>query len=185
MSYFPPVLSETDLPALRQRIENFPLDEPEALLPFTSRLAREQGWTHAFAGRVVREYRRFLYLAMASGHPVTPSEEVDQAWHLHLVYTRSYWQTLCKEILGRDLHHEPTSGGQRESAKFVDWYAKTLESYQRLFGEPAPTDIWPEPAKRFNDSSGNRWIEGSKYWLIPRPSFTRLEFWKRLNRPRS
>jgi hypothetical protein len=178
-------LSETGLQALRQRIEIFPLDEPGAVLPFTRRLAREQGWTHAFAGWVVRESRRFLYLAMAAGHPVTPSEEVDQEWHLHLVYTRRYWQTLCKEILGRVLHHEPTSGGQRESAKFVDWYSKTLESCQRLFGGPAPTDIWPDSAKRFNGGSGNRWIEGRKYGLIPRPSFSRLEFWKRLNRPRS
>ncbi|MEK6230809.1 MAG: hypothetical protein N2A42_03075 [Luteolibacter sp.] len=33
------------------------------------------------------EYKRFVALAMLAGHPVTPSEEVDQAWHLHLVYT--------------------------------------------------------------------------------------------------
>lgn len=32
-----------------QRIEAFVFDLPKASLPFTSRLAREQGWTHARA----------------------------------------------------------------------------------------------------------------------------------------
>ncbi len=31
------------------RIMAFELDEPGAQLPFTGRLAREQGWTHVFA----------------------------------------------------------------------------------------------------------------------------------------
>jgi hypothetical protein len=75
--------------SLLEKIEAFPLDEPGAALPFTSRLAREQAWSHAFAGRVTHEYLRFIYLAMAAGHPVTPSEQVDQAWHLHLIDTRS------------------------------------------------------------------------------------------------
>lgn len=72
---------------LKERILVFELDVPGAQLPFTSRLAGEQGWPHAFAGRVVVEYKRFITLAMLAGHPVTPSEQVDQAWHLHLVYT--------------------------------------------------------------------------------------------------
>jgi len=147
------VLSESKSPNLLERIESFSLDEPDAALPFTARLAREQGWSHAFAARVVREYRRFVYLAMTAGHAVTPSEEVDQAWHLHLVYTRSYWQKFCGEVLGRELHHEPTTGGARESGKFVNWYSKTLDSYQTTFGEPAPREIWPAPAERFAGAS--------------------------------
>lgn len=177
-------LSDPDSPSLLGRIEAFPLDEPGASLPFTSRLAREQGWTHAFAARVVGEYRRFLYLAMTAGHPVTPSEEVDQAWHLHLVYTKSYWHGLCRDVLGRDLHHEPTTGGAREGAKFVDWYAKTLESYQVVFGHPAPAEIWPDPARRFANAAAGRWIDPSKFWLISRPAFTRWCHWRFIFNPR-
>ena len=131
---------------LLERIAAFELDDPKAQLPFTSRLAREQGWTHAFAVQVVTEYKRFIALAMLAGHPVSPSAAVDQAWHLHLVYTRSYWQDLCRDLLGRDLHHCPTTGGSEESEKFEDWYSRTLESYQRVFGETAPEQIWPSPA---------------------------------------
>lgn len=168
------VSSETGAPSLRERIESFVLDEPGAALPFTSRLAREQGWSHVFAGRVVGEYKRFLVLAMEAGHPVTPSEEVDQAWHLHLVYTRSYWQRLCGDVLGRELHHEPTSGGPSEGAKFVDWYARTLDSYRRLFGEEPPEDIWPPPQRRFANAAACRWVDRTRVWLVPRPRWSAL-----------
>ncbi len=41
------------------------------------------------------EYRRFAFLAATAGHPVTPSDAVDQAWHLHLTYSRDYWDRFC------------------------------------------------------------------------------------------
>ena len=163
----PPIIE----PSLRERVEAFALDEAGVALPFTSRLAREQGWSHAYAGRVVTEYKRFVVLAMEAEHPVTPSEEVDQAWHLHLVYTRSYWQGLCREVLGRDLHHEPTNGGGAETAKFIDWYARTLESYRKLFGEEPPDDIWPAPERRFAESPKARWVDATKFWLLPKPKW--------------
>ena len=57
---------------------------------FSRRLGEEREWAPEFTTRVVEEYRRFLFLAMAADHPVCPSEEVDAAWHLHLTFTRSY-----------------------------------------------------------------------------------------------
>lgn len=139
------------------------------MFSFTSRLAGEQGWSHAFAARAVVEYKRFICLAMMAGHPVTPSEAVDQVWHLHLVYTKSYWQKLCRDVLGRDLHHEPTRGGTDEGEKFTGWYLKTLESYQRIFDEPAPAEIWPDAKSRFAVSTSPGWVDRSRYWLIPKP----------------
>jgi hypothetical protein len=171
-------VSEKDANTLRERIEAFVLDEPNTSLPFTSRLAREQAWTHAYAARAVLEYRRFLYLAMTAGHPVTPSEAVDQVWHLHLVYTKSYWQRLCRDVLGQDLHHEPTQGGLSEGVKFTDWYEKTLASYQSTFGENPPSDLWPTAQRRFANAGAGRWVDGHRFWLIPRPSFTQLHWWK-------
>ena len=41
---------------MQARIEAFELDEPGSMFSFTSRLAREQGWSQAFAARAVREY---------------------------------------------------------------------------------------------------------------------------------
>ena len=156
---------------LRDRVENFPLDVLDAALPFSARLAREHGWTLVFAARVADEYKRFMLLAVAAGHPVTPSEQVDFAWHLHLLYTRNYWQEFCRDVLGKEVHHDPTQGGAREGEKFHDWYSQTLESYHRLFQEAAPTDIWPDVAKRFADAGTGRWIEQATHCVIPRPRY--------------
>jgi uncharacterized protein (TIGR04222 family) len=154
---------------LLARLEGFAIDKPGVPLPFTARLARENGWTHAFAGRVVREYKRFLYLSAAAGHPVTPSEAVDQAWHLHMVYTRSYWDQLCGEILGRPLHHDPTQGGAAEGEKFHDWYTRTLESYRVHFGEEPPADLWPAAEQRFAHSGRQQWVDRARALVIPLP----------------
>jgi hypothetical protein len=124
------------------RLEQFVFDLPGIARPFSRRLAQENGWSEPFARRVVDEYRRFVWLAVRAGHPVTPSPAIDAAWHLHLVYSRSYWDELCGRVLGRPLHHEPTRGGPTEAAKFDGWYARTLASYREHFGEP-PADLWP------------------------------------------
>src|SRR5215813_10592045 len=135
---------------LLDRIEAFSFDEGNCALPFAARLARENQWSVAHTERVIAEYRRFIFLAMVAGHPVSPSDEVDQVWHLHLLYTRSYWQRFCGEALGRELHHDPTTGGRGDAHKFVHWYDRTLDSYRKFFGPP-PQDIWPNPEIRFGE----------------------------------
>ena len=135
-----------------QRPNHATAKQPDSHLTFTQRLARDNGWTIEFARRVVLEYRRFCYLAVAAGHPVTPSDAVDQAWHLHLTYSRDYWNVFCPEVLGTDLHHGPTTGGKQEGMKYRNWYQHTVSSYQEAFGEP-PADIWPDLEHRFRHAS--------------------------------
>ncbi|HBE72119.1 MAG TPA: hypothetical protein DDW52_28615, partial [Planctomycetaceae bacterium] len=156
-----------ELQAFVARVEQFEIDPGDKSLRFVDRLARENSWTRSFAQRVVDEYKRFCILAMRAGHPVTPSEEVDQAWHLHLTYTRSYWDRFCRE-LGKPLHHEPTAGGVSEGAKFRSWYAETLASYERIFGHVPPPDVWPSPRQRFEHAGDWKWVNVGRYWMIPR-----------------
>jgi hypothetical protein len=127
---------------LLRRIESHAFDVPGAAQSFESRLASENGWTLAFARRAIGEYRRYAFLYAVSGRPVAPSDVVDEVWHLHLLYTRNYWDTFCKEVIGKPLHHEPAAGVEGERKRLGDWYADTLERYRQLFGEP-PADIWP------------------------------------------
>lgn len=109
------------------------------------------GWPLTFAEQVFIEYRKFLFLCAISPQPVTPSDAVDQAWHLHLSYTHSYWNDLCRNILGKDLHHNPTQGGASERNKFSDFYNYTLELYRSTFDSDPPVDIWPPETERFSD----------------------------------
>ena len=154
---------------LLQRLEQFQLDNPEASFPFSHKLARENGWTAHHARRVMAEYKRFAFLACAAGHPVSPSEDVDQAWHLHLTYSESYWDVFCPQILQRSLHHQPSRGGDSETEKFEEWYAKTLDSYRKFFGEDPPADIWPDPETRRATRHEFVRVDLERNWVVLRP----------------
>ncbi|MFN7872566.1 MAG: glycine-rich domain-containing protein, partial [Cyanobacteriota bacterium] len=125
------------------RLQNYCFDAPGGAVTFAAKLACEQGWSVAKSERVLGEYRRFLFLAIAAGHPVSPSKAVDQAWHQHLLDTRNYWQEFCPRVLGRPLHHTPSRGGEEERQRLGECYRRTLASYRSCFGEAPPADLWP------------------------------------------
>lgn len=131
---------------LWQRLAAYDIGPTHASLTFTQRLARENRWTHAFSERVIREYKHFCYLAVTAGMEVTPSDAVDQAWHLHLTYTRDYWERFCPEVLGMPLHHGPTQGGAGERDRFFVQYAATLKAYEDVFRQPRPRTSGPRRA---------------------------------------
>src|SRR5687767_9155876 len=99
---------------LYERVRSYRFDADGATHTFADRLAQENGWTRGYTRRVIEEYRKFAFLAAAAGHPVSPSDAVDQAWHLHLLYIRGYWDEFCGKVLGMPLHHEPSRGGGAE-----------------------------------------------------------------------
>jgi uncharacterized protein (TIGR04222 family) len=159
----------SDQTELLQRILTFDIDGSDtSALPFAARLARENGWSRAYADRVITEYKRFAFLAMTSGQSVCPSEDVDAAWHLHLTYTRSYWKRFCEGVLGRPLHHEPTKGGPAGAEKHHAMYAETLAAYKRAFGHEAPADIWTPARERFGDDLKHRVVNTARNWVIPK-----------------
>ena len=151
------------------RLRAFQIDEPGAELSFARRLARENAWSPGFAEQAILEYKKFLYLIATSGAELTPSDVVDQVWHLHLCYTRSYWQGLCEGVLGFSLHHQPTRGGEAQQAHFRHTYQQTLDVYREAFGVPLAA-IWPSVDARFRDAAGFVRISRACSWLIPKPS---------------
>lgn len=152
------------------RIQEFEVDDPSASFTFSERLAKENHWSIEYTLRCIDEYKRFMFLLCCSDQPLTPSDQVDQVWHLHLIYTRSYWEDFCGSILGKDIHHVPTEGGITEKDKFSDLYENTLSFYRSMFGGNAPSDIWPEGLKRFADISFRR-VNTRKNWIIKKPVF--------------
>jgi hypothetical protein len=160
---------------LLSRLNDMVIEPAGSALTFPKRLARENGWAEDFAARVVDEYRRFLYLTAVTEQDMTPSDEVDQAWHLHMLYSRHYWDVLCKAILKRPLHHGPTQGGAVERTRYHDQYEATIDAYRTHFGAEPPRDIWPVSKRRF----GARYqrVDVSRYWMFPKiPSLKTVGF---------
>lgn len=150
---------------LCERIEAFNLDEKDAILTFSDRLARENGWDMKYTYLVIDEYKKFIFLCCVSDNPVTPSDPVDQAWHLHLTYTKSYWLDFCRETLGKDIHHNPTKGGETEKEKFDYCYTLLQQLYTEKFGQLPPEDIWQNNQTRFSDTNFRR-VNLSHHWVI-------------------
>jgi hypothetical protein len=123
---------------LWQKIKNFNIDDGGTTFSFAQRLARENGWPTTYAEAVLAEYKKFIFLCCVSESGVTPSDQVDQAWHLHLTYTKSYWIDLCDKTLGRPIHHNPTQGGHAEHKKFGAYYTQTQMLYRNYFGSDPP-----------------------------------------------
>jgi uncharacterized protein (TIGR04222 family) len=146
---------------------------PQQRLDFVRRLAREQRWTLGQARAAVLEYRRFCFLQTLHQSALTPSGAVDQVWHLHLTHTQDYWQQWCPDVLQRALHHQPTTGGERQAQTYAEQYALTLALYERYFGQ-APFAWWPPTAQRFAHTQRWAWVDRSQVWLLPRPRWPRL-----------
>jgi hypothetical protein len=153
---------------LWQKIQTFELDEAGISFKFSDRLARENGWTKTYAKLVIEEYKKFIFLCCVSEQGVTPSDPVDQVWHMHLTFTRSYWTDLCKKTLNREIHHNPTKGGKQEAAKFDGFYTLSHKLYTDKFGMQPPADVWQDNHTRFSDINFRR-VNLGRYWLIRKP----------------
>ena len=155
-------------PELLARIMAHPLGKPTEEASFVLRLARENGWARNRAFRVIVEYRRFAYLACISQEELTPSDAVDQVWHLHLADTHGYWDLFCAEVLRRRLHHVPSAGGEATSKRFEANYVRTLLLYRHIFGEMPPSDIWPPVAERFQFTGQYTRVNRGLFEIKPR-----------------
>jgi hypothetical protein len=145
-------------------------------LDFLHRLAREKSWSLAFARGAIDEYRRFAFLCAGATTQMTPSEEVDEVWHLHLTYSRDYWDIWCATVLQTRLHHDPTPGGPAAQARYRAQYAATIARYEAYFGLP-PEAWWPATAARFRRTPRFRGIDTDRAFIVPHSWLTRL--WRR------
>ena len=140
----------------------------EGQLDLAAILAAKFRWTRDHAERAVEEYRRFCFLAASGDEGVSPSAEVDEVWHLHLQYTRDYWERFCPQVLRMSLHHEPGGRSRTQDRRFRAQYAETLARYQAVFGAP-PEAFWPSSTKRFDATPRFRTIDRERVMVLRRP----------------
>jgi hypothetical protein len=124
------------------KIDAFSIDRPDSTVPFSSKLAAEQNWSADFTTRAIEEYKRFIFLCCVSPKGAAPSPVIDEVWHLHLTYTVDYWQRFCRDTIGKEIHHHPSTGGHEQNKRHQEWYSETLRLYEDTFQTAAPLDIW-------------------------------------------
>lgn len=118
---------------------------------FWQKLTCENSWSLAFSKKAFDEYIKFIHLAKVSGGKIVPSKTIDKVWHLHMTFTKSYWNELCQEVLEMELHHVPSSQGKDAERADNECYEKTKELYTKEFGYSPPSLYWPQLKKsKFN-----------------------------------
>ena len=145
-------------------VKEYQIDDPNYPLMFSDRLAKEMMWSKEYTLRAIEEYKRFMFLAAVGTEGVTPSMEVDEVWHMHMLYTRDY-KAFCN-LLGKFIHHGPTRGDKKEDEMFVDWYGRTKDAYCAWFHEVPPIDIWPSTPVRFRNVHFVR-VDLMTQWIFP------------------
>ncbi len=174
----PPIWTN-DLRDLWARIERHDF-EPDYPVNFTRRLSTLTNWSPDFTRSAILEYKRFCFLAFASREPVTPSEEVDEVWHLHLTYSRDYWDVWCRDVLRGPLHHDPSRGEPVDQTGLRVQYAATLASYEVFFKLPS-AEFWPATHIRFRGKQRFRMIDLERCFVLPLPA----ALWRHFSNRRS
>ena len=98
----------------------------------------------------ITEYKKFLMMGTLSKEMITPSQQVDHVWHLHLTMPHHYYE-LVKSIGLGYFDHTPTVGGVQQASQWNNSYKHTLKLYKNNFGNP-PKEIWETIQARFSPS---------------------------------
>lgn len=135
----PPIVS-VDLVAASYRASSFPAD-----------------WSHAERERQAARYVSFLRLiALHPGKRATPTREIDELWHLHMLHPVAYHRD-CMALFGRVLDHDGGFGTgpgelpvlKRAFAEFSErWAAAYGEPYVEASGSASTTNCWHDCANR-------------------------------------
>ena len=90
--------------------------------PVVDQLVEYQGWTTERVVSAEQRYRRFFYLKTVLPEGMaSPTKEIDQFWHQHIINTQRYGSD-CQRVAGRFLHHtflSPTDPVQRHEIQTV------------------------------------------------------------------
>lgn len=97
-----------------------------------------KGWDKQRADLAVDWYKRFLAVRAEGYVGLVPTLDIDEIWHLHILYTKDYRQD-CDRIFGRYLDHQPSDGSSETKKKLRAGFQKTTHLFKVYFNEVPPT----------------------------------------------
>lgn len=132
---------------MEENLINFEVSSNGDLELFWRKLTSDNDWSLSYAKEVFLEYKKFVWLAKVGQSRVVPSKVIDNVWHLHMTFTKSYWHDLCRDILDFELHHIPSSSSRESQQLDRIQYKNTLIMYEKEFGEVPRERYWPTSEK--------------------------------------
>eukprot|EP01039_Chlorochromonas_danica_P003001 gene3001-3275_t len=95
-----------------------------------------KGWRESRVEKAITAYAEFLTLLITSGDDLSPTDEIDEVWHAHILHTRDYEAFNTKYSPGKKLHHDPLRSLDQDARKFRA--IRTVIAYESTFGHRRP-----------------------------------------------
>jgi hypothetical protein len=113
-------------------------------------LVERKGWTLTQCADLEREYKRYISLCLSyPDEKLTPSRDVDEVWHTHILFTKNY-RRFCQAVNGAYLDHSPHLEADKKNPELKKLPQRTMELYERHFGK-ADSRIWPWASAELSD----------------------------------
>lgn len=71
-----------------------------------NRMVARYGWEESRADNAIFGYKKYLYTTQVLSVKISPSIDVDEIWHQHILHTKDYAKD-CEFLFGFFLHHVP------------------------------------------------------------------------------
>lgn len=131
-------------------------------------------WKKAKAIQAIAHYLAFLYLIdRYPGLQISPTEEIDQVWHCHILDTHKYAED-CQHLFGYFVHHFPYLG-TRNQVDQQNWYyayALTQQLFLKHFGiDFAMKSLFPSDCEPLRAEASYERI-GCSHICLDRPTIS-------------
>ncbi|MBU5946827.1 glycine-rich domain-containing protein [Streptomyces griseoincarnatus] len=100
--------------------------------------------TPATALRIVGQAAAFIVASAQTTDPLAPSQLVDIGWHTFILHTVDY-ATFCERVVGRFVHHVPTSEAEEATDGAQSTRERTLAAITAA-GYTVDEALWPDLA---------------------------------------
>lgn len=96
-----------------------------------------QDWDDTKRRREAERYAKLLLVAVENrSHPIAPTRDIDQMWHLHMLHPKAYYED-CMRLFGEIFDHDGGFGAAPSEEPILrENFLKTKALYEQRWGEP-------------------------------------------------
>jgi len=109
------------------------------LSPIREKIVKDNALPESIVDEAILEYRKYMILLRIGFQELTMcSQEVDEVWHAHILFTQSYAK-FCRQAFGGFVHHDPIIN-LIPVAELHDVTEAFFGAYREMFGKPS--QLW-------------------------------------------
>lgn len=153
---------------------------PADLADIAVRLLKVIQQNRSLSSSHIKEYFRFLEMKIKlrdiDATKLSPSEQIDDVWHLHILDTKNYQSDIRAIAIHFNvpdvvmLHHNPVIDPKSRQERRL----KTFDTYKLMFGQEPSTFCWKELHDEVNGQRDNVELAMMMRWRETDPTMSQI-----------